>query len=124
MCLNCLWQLELAIRHGHAAELAEGVATVNYQSHRRVAKKRMRAIKYTRGQDKKARLYRDLIAATEKSLGYLQDAAVALQAVQVYLPLDYGYWKQQVAHFKPLICQVIEQTERRVFQGEKVPAGE
>ncbi len=107
-----------------AAELAEGVATVNYQSHRRVAKKRMRAIKYIRGQDKKARLYRDLIAATEKSLGYLQDAAVALQAVQVYLPLDYGAWKQQVAHFKPLIYQVIEQTERRVFNGEKVPAGE
>jgi IS5 family transposase len=107
-----------------AAELAKGVATVNYQSHRRVAKKRMHAIRYTRGQDKKARLYRDLIEATEKSLGYLQEVTVALHAVQMYLPLDYGYWKQQVVHFKPLICQVIEQTERRVFQGEKVPAGE
>ena len=107
-----------------AAELAEGVTIVHYQNHQRVAKKRMRAIKYTRGQDKKARLYRDLVAVTEKSLAYLQEVTVALHAVQMYLPLDYGYWKQQVAHFKPLICQVIEQTERRVFQGEKVPAGE
>jgi IS5 family transposase len=107
-----------------AGELVEGVTMVNYQNHRRVAKKRMHAIQYTRGQDKKARLYRDLIEATEKSLGYLQEAAVALRAVQVYLPLDYGAWQQQVAHFKPLIYQVIEQTERRVFQGEKVPARE
>ena len=107
-----------------AAELAEGVTIVHYQNHRRVAKKRMHAIRYTRGQDKKARLYRDLIAATEKSLGYLQEVTVALHAVQVHLPMDYGAWQQQVAHFKPLIYQVIEQTERRVFQEEKVPACE
>ena len=49
---------------------------------------------------------------------------MALHAVQVYLPLDYGAWQQQVVHFKPLIYQVIEQTERRVFHGEKVPASE
>ncbi len=108
----------------NATELAEGVTTVNYQNHRRVAKKRMRAIQYTRGADKKARLYRDLVAVTEKSLGYLQEVAVALHAVQVYLPLGYGAWQQQAAHFKSLIYQVIEQTERRVFQGEKVPACE
>jgi IS5 family transposase len=107
-----------------AGELSEGVTTVNYRNHQRVAKKRMHAIQYTRGQDKKARLYRDLVAVTEKSLGYLQEAAVALHTVQAHLSRDYEGWKQQVAHFKPLIYQVIEQTERRVFQGEKVPASE
>lgn len=107
-----------------AGQLAAGVTMVNYQNHQRIAKKRMRAIRYTRGQDKKARLYRDLIAVTRKSLGYLQEAAVALHVVQAHLPLDYGAWQQQVAHFKPLICQVIEQTERRVFEGEKVSASE
>ena len=107
-----------------ATKLAEGLTTVQYRNHRRIAKKRMRAIQYTRGWDKKARLYRDLIAVTEKSLDYLHEAAVALHTVQGDLPLDYGAWKQQVAHFKPLIRQVIEQTRRRVFQGEKVPAGE
>ncbi len=107
-----------------ATELAEGVITVNYRNHQRVAKKRMRAIEYTRGMDKKARLYRDLIEATERSLDYLQQVAIALHVVQGYLPLDYDAWKQQVAHFKPLICQVIEQTERRIFEREKVPACE
>ena len=107
-----------------AAVLAEGVTTVDYRNHQRVAKKRMRAIQYTRGQDKKARLYRDLIDVTEKSLNYVQAVAVSLHGVQRYLPLEYELWKQQVAHFKPLIYQVIEQTERRVFQGEKVPAGD
>ena len=107
-----------------AVELAEGVTVVNYINHQRVAKKRMRAIQYTRGQDKKALLYRDLVAVTEKSLGYLHEAAVSLHTVQAHLPQDYDVWKQQIAHFKPLIYQVIEQTRRRVFQGEKVPAGE
>ncbi len=107
-----------------ATELAGGLATINYTNHQRVAKKRMRAIQYTRGRDKKGRFYRDLVEVTEKSLGYLQEAGVALHAVQMYLPLDYDAWKQQVAHFKPLIRQVIEQTERRVFQGEKVSASE
>jgi IS5 family transposase len=107
-----------------AAELADGLTTVNYTNHRRVAKKRMRAIQYTRGQDKKALLYRDLVAVTEKSLGYLREAAVVLHTVQANLPLDYDAWKQRVAHFKPLIYRVIKQTERRVFQAEKVPAGE
>jgi hypothetical protein len=33
-------------------------------------------------------------------------------------------WQLQVAHYKPLIQQVIEQTKRRVFADEKVPATE
>jgi len=107
-----------------ATKLARGMTTVNYQNHQRVAKKRMRAIRYTRGQDQKARLYRDLVEVTEKSLGYLQEATVTLQAVEGYLPLRYEAWRQQVAYFKPMVYQVIEQTRRRVFQGEKVPASE
>ena len=31
-------------------------------------------------------------------------------------------WQSQLSHYKPLILNVIDQTERRVFQGEKVPA--
>ena len=33
-------------------------------------------------------------------------------------------WRLQWKHYKPLICQVIDQAERRVFQGETVPATE
>lgn len=57
-----------------AEELADEVTTIEYRNHLRVAKKRMRAILYTRGMDKKARLYRDLIEVTEKSLAYVAQA--------------------------------------------------
>jgi IS5 family transposase len=57
-----------------AAELAEGVTAIEYRNHQRLARKRARAIVYTRGQDKKAVLYRDLITATHNSLAYAEQA--------------------------------------------------
>lgn len=33
-------------------------------------------------------------------------------------------WKQQVEHYRSLLLQVIDQTRRRVFEGENVPASE
>lgn len=53
---------------------ASGGAVIKYHNHQRVAKKRMRAIVYARGMDKKARLYRGLIEVTKKSLGYVEVA--------------------------------------------------
>ena len=107
-----------------AVELADGVSEVHYRNHQRVAKKRMRAIQYTRGADKRARLYRDLLAVTERNVRYVDEAAMTLHAARAYLPLDYAAWRSQWAHFKPLIRRVIEQTERRVLHGERVPADE
>ena len=107
-----------------AAKLADGVTEIDYCNHQRVAKKRMRAIEYSRGQDKRVRLYRDLLDVTERSVGYIEDTAMRLHAVRASLPLDYAVWRLQLAYFKPLIRRVIEQTERRVLQGEKVPASE
>jgi IS5 family transposase len=43
-----------------------------------MAKKRARAIDYSRGQDKKHQLYRELIAATRATLAALQEAAEQL----------------------------------------------
>lgn len=49
-----------------ATALAEGVMPINYRNHQRMARNRVRAICYTRGQDKKRRLYRGLIEVTQK----------------------------------------------------------
>ena len=103
-----------------AEELADGVTKIEYCNHQRVAKKRARAIWYTRGKDKKALLYRDLIAVTQKSLGYIQAADLKLQAVGLACEM----WQLEVKHYQPLIERVINQAQRRVFQGEKVPAAE
>ena len=102
-----------------AQELAAGRTAIPYRNHTRVAKQRMRAIRYTRGRDQKARLYKDLLEVTRRSLGYAQAAERALTAVGAGMA-----WSTQFLHFKSLILKVIDQTERRVFHGENLPAGE
>jgi IS5 family transposase len=105
-----------------AEELASGITVIEYRNHQRVAKKRMRAIIYTRGQDKKARLYRDLIEVTKKSLAYAEAASLRLEVLGD--PLACEAWQAQWQHYRSLILQIINQAERRVFAKEKVPAGE
>ena len=102
-----------------AQELAAGRTAIPYRNHTRVAKQRMRAIRYTRGRDQKARLYKDLLEVTRRSLGYAQAAERALTASGAGLA-----WSVEFRHFQSLILKVIDQTERRVFHGENLPAGE
>ena len=107
-----------------AEELAEGITSIDYRNHQRLAKKRTRAIRYTRGQDKKAVLYRDLIVATQNSLDYVEQANIKLLEVMPFDPMACLMWQAQFTHYKPLILSVIDQAERRVFQDEQVPATE
>src|SRR5499425_3564315 len=51
----------------HRGEALPGALSIRWRDRRRLAKKRARAIEYSRGPDKKRQLYRDLIAATEAS---------------------------------------------------------
>jgi IS5 family transposase len=46
----------------HRAEALPGAPSIRWRDRRRLAKKRARAIEYSRGRDKKRQLYRDLIA--------------------------------------------------------------
>src|SRR6201981_2408506 len=55
-----------------------GTPAVPWRDRRRLAKKRARAIEYSRGQDKKRQLYRELIAAAEASRDELQAVAAGL----------------------------------------------
>jgi transposase, IS5 family len=121
---SMLWDsVRVMVRLLKAAQELPGAPTIAFCNHRRLAKKRARAIIYTRGKDKKARLYRDLIKATTNTLGYLDQAKVAL-AVTPVVSLQSEQWHAQVNHYKPLIKQVIDQAQRRVFQGERVPVSE
>jgi len=107
-----------------AEELALTDTRIDWQNHTRRAKKRNRAIVYTRGQDKKAKLYQDLIEVTQNSLKYLEAAQLKLSFSGVTDDLRHVGWEAQINHYKPLILQLIDQTQRRVFKGEKVPAHE
>lgn len=120
-----LWDsVRVLVRLLQGAEaIAEGMVTIVYRNHQRVAKKRTRAIRYTRGKDKKAALYRDLITVTQNTLGYVEQASIRLSDPRID-PLERTLWQTQFEHYKPLIERVIDQTERRVFQAESVPAAQ
>lgn len=122
---SLLWDgVRVMVRLLEAAKAMPGASAIGFCNHRRLAKKRARAIVYTRGKDKKARLYRDLIKVTMNTLDYLDQAKIALTVMPVASLLQLEAWFAQVAYYTPLIKQVIDQTQRRVFQGESVPASE
>ena len=120
-----LWDsVRVLVRLLQGAEaIAEGIVTIAYRNHQRVAKKRTRAIRYTRGKDKKATLYRELITVTQNTLRYVEQASIRLCDPRID-SLERAAWQAQLDHYKPLIGNVIDQTERRVFQGESVPAAQ
>ena len=106
-----------------AGQAVPGAPTLRWHNHMRRAKKRARAICYTRGHDKKQALYRDLVEVTQATLGYLENSATRLsrsgaEGTALWL------WEAEVEQFAPLIAQVIDQTQRRVFNGERVPAAD
>ena len=106
-----------------AARSMPGAPAIEFRNHRRRAKKRARAILYTRGQDKKAALYRDLVKVTMNTLAYLEQAKMIL-TVTGCATLQLEAWHAKVGHYLPLNKQVIDQTQRRVFKSQSVPADE
>ena len=113
--------VRVMVRLLQAGQALPGAPVLNWHNHLRRAKKRARAIRYTRGHDKKQALYRDLTVQTQATLGYLEDSAVRLQGA-VIDARALAAWQEKVAHYTGLIQRVIDQTERRVFAGERVPA--
>lgn len=105
------------------AEELSGAPELTWCNHSRVAKKRARAIRYTRGKEKKLPLYKDLVRITEDTLDYVRQALLQLTAASAF-GMAFEQWLAQVGHYTPLIERVIEQTRRRVFAGETVPARE
>ena len=103
------------------AAAVPGAPAIGWRDRRRVAKKRARAIDYSRGQDKKRQLYRELIAAAQATRAELQAAAAGLAAIAGTAA---ERWRAAVDHYLPLIARIIAQSERRVLSGEAVPASE
>jgi transposase, IS5 family len=98
-----------------------GAPAIRWRDRRRMAKKRARAIDYSRGKDTKRQLYRELIAATRATQAALQQAAERLANVA---GMAAERWRAQVSHYLPLIERILAQSQRRVLEGLAVPAGE
>jgi len=119
-----LWDsMRVMVKLLQEAQALSGAPAFAWCNHSRVAKKRARMIRYTRGKAKKLPLYKDLVRVTEDTLDHLQRALWQLTVAVAY-SMEFEQWQLQVAHYTPLIERIIGQTRRRVFAGENVPAKE
>lgn len=95
---------------------------INFSDHQRTAKRRMTAIEYAKKEKDRNEKYKDLLKITRKVLGYARNALKSLETV----PFDVKVLGLQLelTRYIDLTERVINQTQRRVFDGEKVPASE
>lgn len=91
---------------------------VRYRDCHRAATQRQMAIQYGRGKVQREKAYRQLIKLTRTT----QASLLSMSEKVTTDRRDTIAWQAQVAHYMPLIAQVIDQTTRRVLHGESVPA--
>ncbi len=98
-------------------ERSRPLATVTITNHTRRAKRRALAIRNAKTRKQRAKLYRDLLKVTRKTVYMAERMALAVEDTA-------GDLSTELRHFADLACRIIDQTERRVLRGEKVPATE
>ncbi len=100
---------------------------ISFRSHLRVAKRRTFGIQNTGSRQRRLRLYQDLVRVAEETL------AVSSNATEVLTRWKDGDSRLQrraerlaaaIEHFRKIGHRVVDQTRRRVFEGERVPASE
>ena len=117
---SLLWDaVRVMVRLLQEADAFLGDTGRGWRNHCRAAKKRWRAIEFTRGRPQRVQLYRELIKLTRATLAYLRGAAAELAPAR---SPAVALWQAKVGHYRPLVEQIITQTERRVLAGEAVPA--
>jgi transposase, IS5 family len=98
-----------------------GAPAIRWHNRWRMVKRCAREIEYARGKDHRRRLYGKLIGAVHATRAALQRAANRLTN---FTGIAAERWRAQVSHYLPLIARVLDQSERRVLQGQPVPAGD
>lgn len=101
---------------------------ISFVDHTRGAKRRSLEIKNETKDRRREKLYRKLVKLTEEALGYAVSAALTLKNPPMSMSIEdqlcsLGF-AEELEHFIPLGQKVLDQTKRRVFDHEKVPASE
>jgi len=97
------------------------IVSVSYSNHRKIAKRRSLAISNAKRMKKRIPLYRDLLKATRKTIGYSRRVVAALRMRKhPFAP----YYADEIEHFVTLSNKVVDQAERRILHEESVPADE
>ena len=98
-----------------------GADAVAFHDHRRAVKRRALEIQSQRGAQRRAKTYRKLLRLVTRTLGYVEHALPAVAATDAPWA---GPWQEKVRACNDLLERVVDQTRRRVFGGETVPAQE
>lgn len=105
-------------------EAREYVA-LDFNNHHRVAKRRALAILHAAKAEQRVPLYRDLVRVTEKTVAAAQISVEKLEEhypPEAFQQPELGELRAKLQHFAGLADKVLDQTRRRVFEGETVPA--
>jgi len=108
----------------HLREAREYVALAFVNHHRR-AKRRALAIQHAAKAEQRVPLYRDLVKVAERTV---ESARLAVEKLEERYPAEafqqpeLGALHDTLNHFASLADKVLDQTRRRVFDGETVPA--
>lgn len=118
-CVRVLTRLMTALRNLGAP--------IEFSNRTRRAKRRWLAISRARGKRQRRKLYRNLVNATEEVF------AAATTAVGIARAHEVGSFEDamriesligELDHYLPLTARVLDQTRRRVFDDETVPAAD
>jgi IS5 family transposase len=105
-------------------------ADVHFGNRTRRAKRRALGILNARNMEKREPLYRDLLKVAKETIDSADEVTRVIEratqevAMELLTKIKLGAIGKQITHYIPLARQVVEQTQRRVLQGESVPAGE
>jgi IS5 family transposase len=95
-----------------------------FSDHTRVAKKRLMVILNTRKDNARLSAYKDLLAYAKRVVDYAETAIAELKAYDARDFLVARALAYKLERAVGILRKVIDQTERRVLKGEKVPASE
>lgn len=107
-------------------ERAGELIDARFSNHQRRAKRRYIAIHGASNENKRRKLYRDLLKITHKTLRYVDGVVDALEGYEgdpLYTATAQGL-ADELRHYAELGKKVVDQTERRVLGDEQVPATE
>lgn len=120
-----LWDCVRVLARGMVKARDEPWVDTVFRDHRRRAKRRMVGIQYAKNKKVRARRYRDLLKVANATVNSAQEVAAALTKCDVPDVLECARAMalgKELEHYIGLSRRVIDQTERRILRGEKVPA--
>jgi transposase, IS5 family len=100
---------------------------ISFSNHTKRAKRRMLKIMNANGEKARKKPYIDLLKVTKMTVNYAQTAVCLLEKAPYHLNsimITAQIMADELKHFIELTRKVISQTERRVLNGETVPASE